>query len=71
MNVAVAYADISLLHAIILSVIGERQGMMQQRIDGLRYGYRAGWEDITRATGSFETTAIATARPIQLTKLML
>jgi hypothetical protein len=72
MDIAVAYADISLLYAIILSVIGERQGTEQQRSDGPRCGYRRGYEEgITRATGSFETTAIATARPIQLMQLML
>ncbi|EXK23279.1 hypothetical protein FOQG_16319 [Fusarium oxysporum f. sp. raphani 54005] len=45
--------------------------MEQQRSDGPRCGCRRGWEDIMRATGSFETIAIAMARPIRLTKLML
>jgi hypothetical protein len=68
---AAKHVGILLSQEIILSATGKRQSMEQQRSDGLMYSYRAGWEDIMRATVLFETTAIATARPTWLMKLML
>ena len=60
------HADILLLHEIILSATGERQSMERAAEERWTKVQLQSWMggSTMHATGSFEMTAIATARPI-------